>query len=882
MPKTRKVQLSFSGGEIDTQMYGRIDAQQYQSGLATCKNWMVDPRGSLRRRPGMQRVAGSLDSTKKSRLIPFTYSVDQQLAVELTDQKVRFHANGGTLVWAALKKFSLRVSANIITFDEPHGFAQDESIAFYARRTPGEEPVLTDPFTALPAPLNDRPNRPNDATSRTDRWAVDVVDSRRIRVRDPFDNSIANLTNGVALFDLYAFSTGTTEGQIGPARLFKLANYGTSSDKVNLFRPSGSNDYCLQFGENTARTYLVDDWKQGECVRVVYRQSGTNARLPLPGIPTKLYVDYTAAGTAGCGTAKFGLRTSQEFVGTAKDAKGETYVSAASIEAAFDAAGDGLTLTATGDDQIHIVQFHEPGELLYVDNSPVNTLPWISTGKRHRVFRVNTGFISTNNTLAALDTALTANATQVDDGGAFDLPTPFTESELFDIEYDQSGDVVTLTHPNHPPQDLKRFGPTNWTLEAVNFSPELPAPTNVSGTEDRGQAYLFRLGYGATTATGQNNPTGDEINPTVLSARNLEDYHPFSVGDQVYISNSTVSQGNVLAFFGIDSTTIDRYYTVADIGNFGGGNVNNQLTLRASNGVLVQHDFGDPSSNNYYLTSAHVAVYYSVADADNEQKYKITAVDPRGQESLPSAELTLDNVLSVPGSSNTITFDAVPNARSYNVYKEINGTFGFIGQVDNKDGVLSYSFEDDNIGPDLSQTLPIPDSQVQESFQPRAAARFEQRRCFGGSDALPRTLFMSRTGTESAFSYRFPTQPDDRISVDIASREAHVIRHIVPVQDLMLLTQQGEFRVTAINSDAITPSTIAIRQQSYVGSNNVHPQVVNNSVVFCANRGGHARELNYRAESQGYLTGDLSLRAAHLLHRFRSCGSCRVTASSCA
>jgi hypothetical protein len=127
---------------------------------------------------------------------------------------------------------------------------------------------------------------------------------------------------------------------------------------------------------------------------------------------------------------------------------------------------------------------------------------------------------------------------------------------------------------------------------------------------------------------------------------------------------------------------------------------------------------------------------------------------------------------------------------------------------------------------------------------------------------------MSRTGTESSFSYRFPVQPDDRISVDLASREAHVIRHIVPVQDLLMMTQQGEFRVTAINSDAITPNTIAIRQQSYIGSNSVHPQVVNNSVVFCSARGGHARELNFRVESQGYLTGDLSLRAAHLFDGF--------------
>ena len=129
MAKTRKIQLSFAGGEIDPQMYGRIDMQQYQSGLATCKNWIVDPRGSLTRRPGFQRVASSVDSSRKSRVIPFTYSVDQQLAVELTHEKLRLHAGGGTVVWSALKEFDsggVDTSGNKITFLEAHGFEEGE------------------------------------------------------------------------------------------------------------------------------------------------------------------------------------------------------------------------------------------------------------------------------------------------------------------------------------------------------------------------------------------------------------------------------------------------------------------------------------------------------------------------------------------------------------------------------------------------------------------------------------------------------------------------------------------------------------------------------------------------------------------------------------
>jgi hypothetical protein len=151
---------------------------------------------------------------------------------------------------------------------------------------------------------------------------------------------------------------------------------------------------------------------------------------------------------------------------------------------------------------------------------------------------------------------------------------------------------------------------------------------------------------------------------------------------------------------------------------------------------------------------------------------------------------------------------------------------------------------------------------------PGAVSYFEQRRVFAGTTNSPQQLWMTRSGTESDMSYRLPVNDDDRISFKVAAREANTIRHIVPLQQLMLLTSAAEWRVSPVNSDAITPTTISVRPQSYIGANNVQPSIVNNSMVYCAARGGHIRELGYSWQSNGYITGDLSLRAAHLFDNY--------------
>ena len=241
-------------------------------------------------------------------------------------------------------------------------------------------------------------------------------------------------------------------------------------------------------------------------------------------------------------------------------------------------------------------------------------------------------------------------------------------------------------------------------------------------------------------------------------------------------------------------------------------------------------------------------------------EYVVTAMDDEGvSESVASTAATVGGNLLETGATVTISWTAVTGASRYNIYKLQGGLFGYIGQT------AGLSIVDDNIAPDLSKTPPIYDTVFSGSGKyPGAVSYFEQRRCFAGTIDQPQNIWMTKSGTESNVSYSLPIRDDDRIAFRVAAREANTIRHIVPLAELLLLTSSAEWRVTSVNSDAITPTSISIKPQSYIGASNVQPVIVNNTLIYPAARGGHVRELGYNWQAGGFVTGDMSLRAPHL------------------
>jgi len=241
--------------------------------------------------------------------------------------------------------------------------------------------------------------------------------------------------------------------------------------------------------------------------------------------------------------------------------------------------------------------------------------------------------------------------------------------------------------------------------------------------------------------------------------------------------------------------------------------------------------------------------------------YVVTAISSDGRdESIACATpRSCTNNLVTLGNKNTFTWASVSGAIRYNVYRDENGIYGYIGQT------ASLSFVDDNYNPDTTVSPPETKNPFTGANKyPSAVSYFEQRRIFGGTNDNPQTFWLTRSATESNLNFSIPTQASDGIEATVASREVQRIRHFLPLSDLLFLTPSGEWKVGSGNDTTLTPTTLKVAPQSYVGSSNVQPVVTGNSVLYVQNKGSHIREMAFEWQASVYKSTDASIMAPHL------------------
>lgn len=242
--------------------------------------------------------------------------------------------------------------------------------------------------------------------------------------------------------------------------------------------------------------------------------------------------------------------------------------------------------------------------------------------------------------------------------------------------------------------------------------------------------------------------------------------------------------------------------------------------------------------------------------------YKTTALAAETlEESLASTSTAVTGVaLTTAGSFNTITPATVAGAVRYNVYKLSSGLYGYVGQTDGS------AFTDNNITADVSQTPPEANTPFTgASNYPGAVGYHDQRRCFGGTDNKPSNFWATRSTTENNLSYSIPTRDDDAIAFRIAAREVNRIRHIVSLDQLVLLTSGGEWKVAPLNSDVLTPDSASPKQIGAEGASNVPPVVASNTVIYVQESGTRPREMKPNQYDTSALDiRDIAIMAPHL------------------
>lgn len=156
----------------------------------------------------------------------------------------------------------------------------------------------------------------------------------------------------------------------------------------------------------------------------------------------------------------------------------------------------------------------------------------------------------------------------------------------------------------------------------------------------------------------------------------------------------------------------------------------------------------------------------------------------------------------------------------------------------------------------------------QNSNYPSAVTQFDQRRIFAGSIENPLRIWLTNAGVQDQMFYHVPVLADDRIQVTAVTADADRIKHAVALESLILLTGSSELRVYTQNSDSLSPSSIAVRAQSYIGANDAQPVIINSQVIYASSRGGHIYAMGYLSTAGGYITSDISIRAPHLFDGF--------------
>ena len=252
-------------------------------------------------------------------------------------------------------------------------------------------------------------------------------------------------------------------------------------------------------------------------------------------------------------------------------------------------------------------------------------------------------------------------------------------------------------------------------------------------------------------------------------------------------------------------------------------------------------------------------------------KYKVTAV---ADETLEESISALGETAAAHATHNKTNYIDVSwtapvagTVDKYNVYREENGIYGFIGSVDGT--VVTYKDEgDDASAADREDTPPKARNPfVGAGNYPGAVSYYEQRKAFASTDNNPQKMWFSQAGAYKNLNVSSPIKDDDAITFTINARQVNRIRHLVPLSEMIMLTSGGEWKLGS-GGDAFTPSTMRVRAQGEIGSSEVPPLLIGNTILFLQNHGSEVRDLAYTFESDSFAGSDLSTLSKHLFEGY--------------
>lgn len=400
-----------------------------------------------------------------------------------------------------------------------------------------------------------------------------------------------------------------------------------------------------------------------------------------------------------------------------------------------------------------------------------------------------------------------------------EINTPFEDEIINDLNIIQSGDVMFICSGKYPIQTLSRYSDTDWRMSAYKLTEQ---PYDEINT-DNGHTLTVN---GDTITSTKDLFTQDMVGSVIQIAYYIEAVHTSKTGEAVEkkYGAGSFSKYEKTVYNNIDYN-IERFST--DV----------ELSWKFTTHGTWEGTVKIQISNNDGQTWKDYRTYTSKSDYNVTDSGKIEAgARLKYISDIQKGSVNCDLSILPFMQYGVVEITSIENGKTAKV-NILNGI---------KEGESSHKWK---LG-----------SWNRGSGYPKLCTFYQDRFVVAATNKKPNYIWMSRTGDYPNFGVEKvegTITDDSAITLPVINRKMCEIRHLIPANDLIILTSGNEWIVSG--DKTITPTNCNLKTQTQRGALSCEPQFIGNRCVFVQERGGTVRDMGYSYESDNYTGQDLTL-----------------------
>ncbi len=485
-----------------------------------------------------------------------------------------------------------------------------------------------------------------------------------------------------------------------------------------------------------------------------------------------------------------------------------------------------------------------------------------------RSFRVD---VLTSTTFALKDYQLnnvdTTNYPTYASGGTasriYTVATPWDSADLFELNYAQSADVITVAHPDYPLRDITRTGLTSWT---VNVFDAKNGPFKDINADEAKTVYTSAAsGTGVTLTASTGIFTADDVDTLFYIEQNATDATKgWDVQKGINPGEIRVAGYNYYQA----PATPNSSYTVSAIAMNNGAC---RVTTTATNNIT--------NASTVYITGTGIgkldSKYFRTRAISTTQFYieYLTGGDVDIGVTTASAG-TIANAFGTgtikPEHDDGTQVDGDPGVpwtylhSGFGIVKITGYTSPTVVTVD-----VIKRLPDNVVGAGGATLNWAKAAWSKTQGYPSAFTYHKQRAIAGGSLLEPNRAWLSNVNARTDFIRSRPILDDESITLVLDTTQVNAVRHLLGLTNLIVLTSSSEQLVNGKDDALLATDPPIAKVQGYNGSNRVKPLILGNTALYVENTGDVVRTMQYDLSTDSFTGIDLTARSPHLFRNKR-------------